>query len=449
MAHDPALLWQSCLAVIKKDLHAQSFKTWIEPLEIEQLDPNGIRISGPDEFFCDWVDEHYRLTIEKAVLEVTSWRPSFSCLPTQKTDSPPPAEQKTTPRVRQPVSSFALNPRYRFDNFIVGDSNELAFSGARSVAGAPGKTSFNPFVIYSGVGLGKTHLLQAIGDHALAHGTAENVVYVTAEKFISDYINSIRKRDTAQFVATYRSADLLLVDDIQFFLLTEGSQREFFHTFNALFQNDKQIVLSADCPPPSLQGFEPRLISRFQCGLVASIDSPDLETRIAILTHKSELQGVHLPDGVARQIAETHATNVRELEGALTRVIALSKVGDRGITVDLVAHMLPSLRAERPAVTVNDVIRDACGYFGLTENELTGPSRKNDIVAARHLSMYLAKSLTQAPLKMIGAAFGGRDHSTVIHACKRIEKQSSYDTSVSRQLKEFREQIENSHRGAA
>ena len=443
MPHDPAALWQSCLAVLRKELHAQSFQTWIEPLEIQQIDPNEIVLVAPDEFFCDWVDEHYRLSIENAVLEITSWRPDFRFLAGADTPRAEQTTQSVMP-VEKPVSSFALNPRYRFDNFIVGDSNEFAFSAARAVAEAPGKTSFNPFVIYSGVGLGKTHLLQAIGDFCLQEGTAQNVVYITAEKFISDYINSIRKRDMAQFVSTYRSADLLLVDDIQFFLLTEGSQREFFHTFNALFQNDKQIVLSADCAPPSLKGFEPRLISRFQCGLVASIDSPDLETRIAILRHKADLQNIDLPEDVARHIAEGHATNVRELEGALTRVVALSKLTHRPITTDLVTKMLPNLRAETRDVTIRDVISEVCSFFEVSLSDVTGSSRKKEIATARHVSMYLSKSLTNAPLKMIGSEFGGRDHSTVIHACKRIEKLSTTDRSLRQQLDTLCRQINGS-----
>ena len=441
MPHDPATVWQSCLAVLKKELHSQSFQTWIEPLEIQNLDPNQVVLVTPDAFFSDWVEEHYRRCIEEAVYSVTSWRPSFSFdARAATTDSSTSVELESKP-LQRPISSFALNPRYRFDNFIVGESNEFAFSAARAVAEAPGKTSFNPFVIYSGVGLGKTHLLQAIGDYCLQNGTAQNVVYITAEKFISDYITSIRKRDMVRFVNTYRSADLLLVDDIQFFLLTEGSQREFFHTFNVLFQNDKQIVLSADCAPPSLKGFEPRLISRFQCGLVASIDSPDLETRIAILNHKAELQGVQLDQEVARHIADVHATNVRELEGALTRVMALSTLTHRPITTALVSEMLPSLRAEPREVSIQMVIEQVCESFRITQVELIGSSRKKGIAAARHVSMYLSKNLTPASLKRIGAEFGGRDHSTVIHACKKVTERLVNDSALASQIEKLRGSI--------
>ena len=447
MPRDPAALWQSCLTVLKKELHSQSYKTWIEPLRVRDFDPNRITIVAPDAFFCDWVDEHYRLCIEQSILTVTSWRPEFSIVP--GSDSPAEIPSGLTPPAPKPVSSFPLNPRYRFDNFIVGDSNEFAFSAARAVAEAPGKTSFNPFVIYSGVGLGKTHLLQAIGDYCLGEGTAQNVVYITAEKFISDYINSIRKREMSKFVETYRSADLLLVDDIQFFLLTESSQREFFHTFNALFQNDKQIVLSADCAPPSLKGFEPRLISRFQCGLVASIDSPDLVTRIAIIKHKAELQGIELPEDVAQQIAESHATNVRELEGALTRVLALSKLKSVPITCDLVSEVLPSLRSAPRQVAIEDVIAGVCRFFSVSRTDVVGPSRKKEIARARHISMYLSKYLTDAPLKMIGSEFNGRDHSTVIHACRSIEKQSKSDRELSGQLDKMCQEISGSAHIAA
>ncbi|HCK10965.1 MAG TPA: chromosomal replication initiator protein DnaA [Candidatus Latescibacteria bacterium] len=449
MSHDPASLWQSCLAVLKKDLHSQSYQTWIEPLTIQHFDPNQVILVAPDAFFCDWVDEHYLPSLESTVYEVTSWRPEFSFQPRSAhhpTEQPDPV--KPLPQARA-VSSFALNPRYRFDNFIVGDSNEFAFSAARAVAEAPGKTSFNPLVIYSGVGLGKTHLLQAIGDYCLRNGTAQNVVYVTAEKFISDYITSIRKRDTAQFVSTYRSADLLLVDDIQFFLLTEGSQREFFHTFNVLFQNDKQIVLSADCAPPSLKGFEPRLISRFQCGLVASIDSPDLETRIAIVNHKAELQGVELSQDVAIHIAEAHATNVRELEGALTRVTALAKLTHRPITTDLVSQMLPSLKAQSKEIQLTEVVESCSAHYGITRVEIIGSSRKKEIANARHVSMYLAKTMTSASLKRIGVEFGGRDHSTVIHACKKVEVLIQSHPEFASEIERLRHRVETSSTRAA
>ena len=447
MPHEQASVWQSCLVVLKKELHTQSYQTWIEPLVIQHIDPNQVVLVAPDAFFSDWVEEHYRLSIEQAVYEVTSWRPTFSYSCRSHSafeDSIPEAKP-----INRPISSFALNSRYRFDNFIVGDSNEFAFSAAQAVAEAPGKTSFNPFVIYSEVGLGKTHLLQAIGDYCLNNGTAQNVVYITAEKFISDYITSIRKRDMAQFVTTYRSTDLLLVDDIQFFFVTEGSQREFFHTFNALFQNEKQIVLSADCAPPSLRGFEPRLISRFQCGLVAGIDSPDLETRIAILTHKAEQQGIRLDQEVAQHIAEIHATNVRELEGALNRVVALSKLTHRPITTKLVSESLPHLRAEPKRITVKDVLEAVCRFYEVSRNDLTGKSRKQQIAYARHISMYLSKTLTGASLKMIGAELGGRDHSTVIHGCKKVEKQVKNDHLVELQLDELCEKIGVSSNRAA
>jgi len=443
MPHDQVAVWQSCLSVLKQDLHAQSYKTWIGPLRLTHLDPNEIILEAPDSFFCDWVDEHYRSSIENAVLNVTSWRPSFSVVAKNASDTTEDIPI-TTARTAPAVSSFPLNPRYRLDNFVVGDSNEFAFSAARAVAEAPGKTPFNPFVIYSGVGLGKTHLLQGIGDFSLKRGTAQNVVYVTAEKFISDYITSIRKREMSTFVSTYRSADLLLVDDIQFFLVTESSQREFFHTFNSLFQNDKQIVLSADCAPPSLKGFEPRLISRFQCGLVASIDSPDLETRIAILKHKADLQGFDLPECVSRQIAESHARNVRELEGALTRVMALSKLGGRPLTPELVNEHLPNLRSDVREICVEDVIATVCAAYGVSRVDLLGSGRKRVLAAARHLSMYLARELTDSPLKMIGSAFGDRDHSTVIHACKRIEAKIKADLVFAKEVEGVKVKVQTS-----
>ena len=432
MQHEPAVIWQSCLTLLKKELPSQSLLTWIEPLKIKHIDPNKMVLIAPDAFFSDWVEEHYRFCIEQAVFKATSWRPTFCIMSGSAPSGSVPGSTDTVSHskknvVTRPVSSFALNARYRFDNFVGGESNEFAFSAAKAVAEAPGKTSFNPFVIYSSVGLGKTHLLQAIGDYCLKEGTASNVVYITAEKFISDYIGSIRKREMEKFVAAYRSADILLVDDIQFFLKTEGSQREFFHTFNVLFQNDKQIVLSADCAPPSLKGFEPRLISRFQSGLVASINSPDLETRIAIVNSKAEQHGVSLEKDVVRQIAKANVSNIRELEGALTHVLALSRLTDKSITSELVSKMLPNIRAKSRKLTIDDILNVTTRHFELTSSDIQGNTRKQEVVVARHVTMYLSKKLTGLSLKMIGASFGGRDHSTVVHACRNVEKRLKND----------------------
>ena len=437
MPDTPADVWQDCLPTIRSLVQSQSFKTWFDPIEVDRFDPHALVIRVPDAFFRDWISEHYGWVIERAVYECKGWRPEICFQFETSTDSDPPAESASPPQIEL---TFPINNRYRFDNFVVGEGNEFAFSAAQAVAQSPGKTAFNPLLIYSGVGLGKTHLLQAIGHHCQTSATARRIVFVTAEKFISDYISSIRRRDTSEFVATYRTADILLVDDVQFFLQTEGSQREFFHTFNTLFQNDKQIVLTADCAPPNLKGFEPRLVSRFESGLVSSIDAPNLETRIAILNHKAESRGTTLPEDVARYIAERHATNVRELEGALTRVLAFAELKREHLTASLVSRLLPQLiqSTTNRNLTLSRIQETTAEFFSLSVEDLTGASRKHELAQARHVGMFLCKSLTPSPLKAIGTFFGRKDHTTVIHACRSVEKRIDADPAfreLVRQLK--------------
>lgn len=448
MPDTPADVWHDCLPTIRSLVQPQSFKTWFDPIEVDRFDPNELVFLVPDTFFGDWISEHYGWVIERAVYETRGWRPALSF---QSSSAPSPtaveiASQSHKERSEPPQIelTFPINARYRFDNFVVGEGNEFAFSAALAVAESPGKTAFNPFVIYSGVGLGKTHLLQAIGHHCQSHATARRIVFITAEKFISDYIGSIRRRDTSEFVATYRTADILLVDDIQFFLQTEGSQREFFHTFNTLFQNDKQIVLTSDCSPPSLKGFESRLISRFESGLVASIDAPDLETRIAILNHKADSRGITLPEDVARYIAERHATNVRELEGALTRILAFAELKKEHLSTGLVSRLLPQGIENvggDPSLSLSRIQEQTADFFSLSIDQLTGGSRRQELTQARHVGMYLCKSLTHTPLKSIGIQFGRKDHTTVIHACRSVEKRIENDPAFRELVRQLRARL--------
>ena len=437
-------MWYDCLPTIRSLVQPQSFKTWFDPIEIDRFDPNELVIVVPDVFFGDWIFEHYGWVIERAVQETKGWRPVVSFHSSSNVDRTSPDTSSTYQQQPDPPQielTFPINARYRFDNFVVGEGNEFAFSAAQAVAESPGKTAFNPLVIYSGVGLGKTHLLQAIGYHCQTHATAGHIVFITAEKFISDYIGSIRRRDTSEFVATYRTADILLVDDIQFFLQTEGSQREFFHTFNTLFQNDKQIVLTSDCAPPNLKGFEPRLVSRFESGLVANIDAPDIETRIAILNNKAESRGTVLPEDVGRYIAERHATNVRELEGALTRILAFAELKREHLTAELVSRLLPHRIQDMggdPNLSLSRIQETTADFFSLSIDQLAGSSRRQELTQARHVGMYLCKALTRSPLKSIGIQFGRKDHTTVINACRSVEKRIEMDSAfreLVRQLK--------------
>lgn len=441
-------MWRDCLSAIRSLVQPQSFHTWFEPLETDRFDPNELVLVVPDPFFGDWIHEHYGWVIERAIYETRGWRPTVSFRSSSETSEPHVAPEILSASSTAPPQielTFPINARYRFDNFVVGEGNEFAFSAAQAVADSPGKTAFNPLVIYSGVGLGKTHLLQAIGHYCQTRATAKRIVFVTAEKFISDYISGIRRRDTSEFVATYRTADILLVDDIQFFFQTEGSQREFFHTFNTLFQNDKQIVLTSDCAPPNLKGFEPRLVSRFESGLVASIDAPDLETRIAILNHKAESRGISLPQDAARYIAERHSTNVRELEGALTRILAFAELKRESLTAGLVSRVLP-LRGGSDggpsSLSLTRIQETTADFFSLSVDQLTGASRRQELAQARHVGMFLCKALTRLPLKSIGLQFGRKDHTTVIHACRSVEKRMEMDPAFRELVRQLKARLE-------
>ena len=342
----------------------------------------------------------------------------------------------------QPIQSN-LNPRYIFDNFIKGDSNQLARAAGLAVANNPGGTSFNPLVIYGGTGLGKTHLMHAIGNHAIALGKARRVCYVSSEKFTVDFVEAIQSDRVNEFSQYYRSMDLLIVDDIQFFSGKEKTQDNFFHTFNTLYQSGKQIVLSSDVPPKELKGLDDRLISRFQCGLTADIQAPDLETRIAILQEKAQENGLDLPPDVIELIATNVTTNIRELEGCLVSLLARASLENREVTVGLAKDVLRMVVQDmRAPVSIEYIQKTVSSYFDLPIDLLRAKTRKQEVVGARQLAMYLSKDLTSSSLKTIGLHFGGRDHSTVIHACQTVEDRIKSDEVYRREVDELRRRIE-------
>lgn len=455
MSESSSVLWSRCLESIRRKIQVQSFKTWFGPTSSSRINSEEVVIEVPTSFFGDWLDEHYAWLIKAAVEEETTWKPrlefvvrgvsekpsTLSSIPLSPTNNFSVKKGSFLPSPKFPSS---LNSKYRFKNFVVGQSNEVSFTVAKAVAEKPGQTAFNPLIIYGGVGLGKTHLLQAIGDYCIRKRTAKNIVYVTAEKFISDYISSIRKNDTSEFVKTYRSADVLLVDDIQYFVKTEGCQREFIHTFNTLYQNDKQIVISSDRPPSFFKGFEDRLISRFESGLITDIDIPDFETRIAILEIKSEELGMVLPEDVSRFLAEQTQNNIRELEGTLKRLLAISNTKKLPLTVNLARNnlILPPDK-HSPPLSIKWIQKTVASFFQISIDNLVGPNRKKEYATARHVSMYLSKSMTDAPLKTIGNQFGNRDHTTVIHACKSIEKKLQADPGFEGLVLRLQKQIES------
>jgi chromosomal replication initiator protein len=461
-------VWRACLESIREQLNTQSFKTWFEPIVPLHVRGATLTVRVPSQFFFDWVEEHYTDIIKKALPAVLGndatieylvhsddmqldldYAPEPSLPDQQKAEVPvapqilPLPNRLSHSHISDRAFQTFLNPRYTFDNFIKGDSNQLARAAASAVANNPGGTSFNPLVIYGGTGLGKTHLIQAIGNYAIANRKATRVIYVSSEKFTVEFVDAIQSDRTTDFINFYRSMDVLIVDDIQFFAGKEKTQDSFFHTFNELHQIGKQIVLSSDRPPKELKGLDDRLLSRFQWGLTADIQPPDLETRIAILRKKSETDGIDLPQDVIECIATNVTSNIRELEGCLISLLAKASLEGREIGVDLARDVVRMVVGDvRSPITIETIQRTVCDYFNIPEDLIRAKTRKQEIVNARQIAMYLAKELTNSSLKTIGLHFGGRDHSTVIHAYQSVEDQMRIDSKYQAHVQQIRKRLQ-------
>ena len=430
MINNPIDIWESCLDSIKDRVNKQSYETWFKPTRGIAFSENSLTIQVPNQFFCDWLEEHYLSIIETTVNEVTGFHPALSfTVPSEKkqeTFHVSNKKQKNNPTIQRTHVSgnTKLNPRYRFDTFVVGSCNQFAQAASLAVSEAPGQTKFNPLVVYGGVGLGKTHLIQAIGNFILLESPSTHVIYVSSERFTIEFINSIQNNKTSEFSQYYRNVDVLLVDDIHFFINKERTQEEFFHTFNTLHQEGKQIVLTSDRPPRELKGLEERLISRVQWGLVTDIQQPELETRIAILQKKADDEGLTIPNDVISFIASNIVTNIRELEGSLIRLLAYSSITGSEITIDLAKEVLKdTIKSSYKQISIELIQKNVCQYFSLPDDILRARTRKKEVVLPRQIAMYLSKKLTNQSLKSIGLHFGGRDHSTVIHSCQTIERE--------------------------
>ncbi len=444
---DPQELWAQCLLNIERQVRPQSFANWFLQTSVNHFDEDSLVIQVPSAFSAAWVEEHYLKMIQSVVREETALTPKISFIVAQAPQpildpvipikqglsanegEPPEDEQK---EIEAGSAQTSLNKRYTFEEFIVGDNNRFAHATALAVANAPGKTQFNPLVIYGGVGLGKTHLLQAIGHHAYNLNLAEKVVYVPSEKFMSDFINSLRDRNTSEFQNFYRSVDILLVDDIQFMLRGEQTQNEFFHTFNALHQSEKQIVMTCDSAPGHLYGLEERLKSRFIWGLATAIDLPELETRIAILHKKAERNGMRIPDDVAALLGNHIRSNVRELEGTLISLMAYCSIHKKELDIEAAKHIIQEKGPSLAELSIESIQQHVADHFNLTQGQLTGKGRTQDVVAARHLAMFLVKRLIGSPFTTIGLHFGNRDHSSIIHAVRTIEKKCKNDPAFAK-----------------
>ncbi|MCI0329520.1 MAG: chromosomal replication initiator protein DnaA [candidate division Zixibacteria bacterium] len=446
MLSEPEAIWSECLDFLEKRVKRQSFYTWLRPTKLFSQN-EALHISVPNRFVAEWLEEHYRPLITEAIKETFGEAVPFSFkVSNEKADfqlSPPPANGTNGAPLPKPAAGTEvepyrklLNPRYTFESFVRGDSNLMAHAVAVAVSEAPGKTRYNPLYFYGGVGLGKTHLLQAIGHAVLDDNPFAKVLYVTSERFTSDFINSLSNNTTQEFTHFYRQADVLLLDDIQFLVGKESTQVQFFHTFNTLHQAGKQIVLSSDRPPALTKGLEERLLSRFQWGMTVDIQPPDLETRIAILRKKSESDKLSIGDEVITFIAENVTSNIRELEGCLIRLLAYSSLWGKDINIELAKEVLRDhLKASEKRITIEAIHKRASEHFKLAPELLLAKKKTQEVAMARQVGMYLSRLLTDHSLKSIGSFFGGRDHSTVIHACEIVSGRMKTDSK-------FRQEIE-------
>jgi len=423
--------WSECLSIIKRNIPNQSFKTWFKPIIPLKLNEKTLVIQVPNQFFYEWLEEHYSDLIHRAIYEVIEEDIKLTYNIENKKNREYQSSETLKEKFRIPDNETQLNKKYNFDNFIEGSSNQFAKAASLAVAEAPGKTNFNPLLVYGGVGLGKTHLIQAIGNFAKIENTVNKILYVSSEKFTIEFINSIKNHRTNEFSEIYRSIDLLLVDDVQFFIDKERTQEEFFHTFNTLHHNNKQIVLSCDRPPAELKGLEERLVSRFQSGLVVDIQSPDLETRIAILQKKSEGEGIILDPEIAHFIAHNVTSNIRELEGALIKLLAYASLTGKTLSLELSKQVLNDIaKPQSRNISIENIQKVVSQYHHLPVDLLRAKTRKQEVANARMISMYLSKKITNNSLKTIGLLHGGKDHSTVIHALKTIESKITKESKL-------------------
>jgi len=450
-------VWSACLDDLSSQLPSQSYETWFKPIQAAAYTGDHLRLEVPSQFFSDWVEQHYQSLLQQVVkarvgdevqVVLDVGEPSAAAAipqqaPPQQEEPDEPTRQPPGPPSVQMAESIALNPRFSFDTFVVGNSNQFAYAASKAVAEAPGKTAFNPLVIYGGVGLGKTHLLQAIASYAVAHGTARNVMYVSSERFISDFITSIQNNRTSEFSSLYRGVDLLLVDDIQFFSNKERTQEEFFHTFNTLHQRGKQIVLTCDRLPRDIRGLEERLISRFLWGLVTDMQPPDLETRVAILQKKADTDGVMVPNDVLLYVAQHIKSNIRELESCLIKLLAYSSLTGQEISNEMAEEVLKDLiQTPRRSITIELIQETVASHFDISSDQLRARTRKKEIVVPRQLAMYVCKHFTDSSLKTIGLHFGGRDHSTVIHAYQTIQEKIQQNLDLKKDVEEILETLD-------
>jgi chromosomal replication initiator protein len=444
-----ASIWDLILARIESKVNRHSFHTWFKPTTFAADSGQTITVRVPNPLFKDWLMKHYSVVLTEALAEVRRADAKVQFVPDGTLETVEGAAAEVTPSGAQtdepptsgPTTPGGLNPRYTFDTFVVGPSNQFAHAACRAVAEAPSR-SYNPMFIYGGVGLGKTHLMHAVGQYVLEHDPGLKLTYISSERFMNEMINAVRYDRILEFRERYRSVDVLLVDDIQFVSGKEGTQTEFFHTFNALYDAQKQIVLSSDRPPHEIPALEERLRSRFEWGLIADIQPPDLETKVAILKKKAENEVVPLPDNVAIYIAGRIKSNVRELEGSLVRLIAYASLTGNEISLELAQEVLKNvLDQDEKAVTIESIQKFVSDYYQLKISELKSRNNSKSIAMPRQIAMYLCKNLTHSSLPEIGRSFGGKHHSTVIHSIKKVDDMRRRDGNFNNLINSFLESI--------
>lgn len=436
-------IWNNVMSTLQSRLNNPSVDTWLNSMNPINIIDDSLIIEVPDKFSRDWLNDRYGPVIKSILYDLLEEEMNVEFALSQDIHGRINSKNKKNYQVADDPL-YHLNTKYTFDTFVVGNSNRFAHAACLAVADSPSR-SYNPLFIYGGVGLGKTHLMHAIGNHILSKGNLYNVLYISSEKFTNELINSIRDDKTLEFRNKYRSVDILLIDDIQFLAGKERTQEEFFHTFNTLYEANKQIIISSDRPPKDIPTLEDRLRSRFEWGLITDIQTPDFETRIAILRKKAQLEDLDVPDDILTYIADKIHSNIRELEGALIRIIAFASFNQRDINIALAETVLKDILPEiKPRqITVELIQQVVSNHYNLKIEELKAKKRTRSVSFPRQISMFLTRELTDLSLPKIGEMYGGRDHTTVIHACERIGTELKINPSLETTIKELIHTIKN------
>lgn len=468
MHSDCNIVWNSCLKLIKQNIGEQSFKTWFSPIKPLRLENSVLTIQVPSQFFYEWLEEHYVNVLRRAIdselgidgrLEYSvivdkgneQNKPYTINLSTNKSLNRNHNHTQTLTDYKSPfalksIDSYyldsQLNQQYTFDTYIEGDCNRLARSAGFAVANKPGITSFNPLMLYGGVGLGKTHLVQAIGNEIKQNLVDKFVLYVSSEKFTNQFIEALKNNNVQEFTNFYMQVDILIIDDVQFLSGKEKTQEIFFHIFNHLHQSGKQIIMTSDCPPRDLKGLQERLLSRFKWGLTADLQQPDLETRMAIIQRKMQADGINIPENVIEYLAYSVDTNIRELEGVMISLIAHASLNRKEIDLELAKQTLKNIVHDIDTeVGVDYIQKTVSEYFKINTEDLKAKTRKKEIVMARQVAMFFSKEYTNHSLKSIGYHFGGRDHSTVIHAVQCVNDMMEVDSRFKTSMEELKKKL--------